>query len=463
MTFPREAVKQAIYELIIDGDDGVLMRVNGLRNDMLTSAIAAKSGKAEDGLAKPILGAFFTQESLVLMSLERSLSTSMGWRLDKILAMIAKEEYASAYGGKGEYVTVKGKLPGETIQLIDKIINEMKTPDPGKKQLVKALEDKGHKVNINHYSRRELIELCERKEATIPPGRRRPNNEAEIELIRHSINQHETSTSLEEIGIRVDVFIVDDIEGVNYCAESKTIKPDKGQLINEKRDHLKLIALSMMKGTTYVTTNGEDLDVRGNEIKPILGTYYEAWGPLVESNFPTIDTFFEKGTQFLSGKWLWELVGKSEDTYEVFMSLLWEIHCDRKKDLEKMIGSTFSKDVSNIGYLILTSKNGGQLVWIKLTEEGLPVVVNGNGKDNNQSFEIEKTEQFVRITASADQVWVDINPLKLSSEKVKQSLRKQIQDKKLIIDGYSPLLYTHQDAIVRKIVQCLHACHSPVK
>ena len=115
MAFPRSDVKKLISELVIDGEDGILAKARKIHSDMIPSYIAARSAKPEDGLAKPILGALLPTEVLVGSSIERSMSTSMGWRLDTIFTKIASKNYDFAFGGKGKYVEISGVLTPQVI------------------------------------------------------------------------------------------------------------------------------------------------------------------------------------------------------------------------------------------------------------------------------------------------------------------------------------------------------------
>lgn len=202
MAFPREKVKTLIYELVIDGDDGILANAAKIHRESISAYLAARSSAPDDGLAKPILGSLIPYGALVASSIERSLSTSMGWRLDTIFAAVAAANYKHAFGGRGEYVEISGSLSNSAVAAIDRMMDEF----------VSATR------------------------------RRRPSQAEEVALLESSATGRGKNTK----SVRLDVFFLDGQKGgVEWALESKTIKPNKGQLQAAKRDALTAQALKI--------------------------------------------------------------------------------------------------------------------------------------------------------------------------------------------------------------------------
>lgn len=397
MTFPREKIKRLIYDLVIDGDDGIIAKAKKIHAQTIPSYLAAKSNKPEHGLAKPILASLLPYETLVGSSIERSLSTSMGWRLDTIFTEIARHNYSSAYGGKGEYVEISGKLPEEAVIAIDGIMSG-------------------------------LVNRSERV---------RPSQQEELKTLEKSI----TGPNVEYRSVRFDVFFLDNDSNREWCLESKTIKPNKGQLEAVKRDALTAQALKLTGQAIYKNSKGQTIP-QNKHIQPILGTYYDAWGPLVDGNFPTINTFFELDTQFKSGRDTWNLVGKCNNTYDAFMNLLWEIHCERGEELRhafrgQSIGQT---DPPATTELDPTKPIG---LVLKLPNDDTPIAelsVPTDGAD------LPADSPRLILTANRE-VWGEIE--------CESDLKLAVQGEKIDISGYYPVLFTHQTKVVVRTLEGL--------
>jgi hypothetical protein len=297
--FPRDMIKEQVRNLVVQP---LLAKAKEIATHGFSSYIAAQSEAPDDGLAKPMMATLLPPSMVIGSAIERSFVTSLGWRMDTILTTLAAANYDFSAGGKERYVSVSGMLPSRTITTIDKLIGAMSAPRPMK--------------------------------AT-------PSYKSEMEAIKESFKGSPGPLHRVE-GIRIDVFFLDKSTGIEYAIESKTQKADKGQLKDAKRDSLTLMALKAYGDSeiSYSNSRGDNIQT-GSEIRPLICTYYNPWGLLVDANFPTFDTWFERQTQFLVGRETWTLVGRDEQAYDNFMEILWEIHLETRSEFEKVSSLAF--------------------------------------------------------------------------------------------------------------------------
>ena len=65
MAFPREKIKRLIYDLVIDGDDGIIAKAKTIHAQTIPSYLAAKSNKPEDVRAATKMQSAKQQQPLI--------------------------------------------------------------------------------------------------------------------------------------------------------------------------------------------------------------------------------------------------------------------------------------------------------------------------------------------------------------------------------------------------------------